>query len=137
MKETKKQYNSIACRMNPLRGVFIIKAQCREFLTQWCCNVPLGHFPCQSLLRLAGSCQHVQTQSESLLMTSNLFFLPPPIDEFRLLLTAANSSFVCRLTTCKVHSGYSANSQIIPHFNKMTAPLSNKPARGTKESNGP
>lgn len=68
---------------------------------------------------------------------SFFFFSSPPTDEFRLLLTAANSSFVCRLTTCKVHSGYSANSRIIPHFNKMTASLSNTPARGTKESNGP
>lgn len=114
------------------RWVFILKAQCREFLTQWCSNVPLGHFPCQSLLHLAGSCQHVQTQLESLLVTSNVFFPLNPIDEFRLLLTAANSSFVCRLTTCKVHSGYSANSQIIPHFNKMTASLSKKTSTRNK-----
>lgn len=113
------------------RGVFILKAQCREFLHS---GVATLHRDTCSLSVIVAFGRQLPTRSNT--SGKPISDVVSPIDEFRLLLTAANSSFVFRLTICKVHSGYSANSQIIPHFNKMTPWRSKKPAGGTKESSG-
>lgn len=113
------------------RRVFILKAQCREFLHN---SVAMFHWDTSSLSVIVAFGRQLPTRSNTI--GKPISDVVSPIDEFRLLLTAANSSFVFRLTICKVHSGYSANSQIIPHFNKMTPWWSKKPAGGTKESNG-
>lgn len=118
-------------RINPLRGVFILKAQCTEFLHN---DVVMFYWDTSSLSVIVAFGRQLPTRSNKI--GKPISDVVSPIDEFRLLLTEANSSFVFRLTICKVHSGYNANSQIIPHFNKMTLWWSKKPAWGTKESNG-
>lgn len=124
------------------RRTFILIAQCREFLHN---NVVMFHWDTSSLSVIVAFGRQLPTLSNTIRkpISDAVFYQPlhppphpTPIDEFRLLLTVANSSFVCRLTICKVHSGYKANSQIIPHFNKMMPSWSKKPVGATKESNG-